>query len=75
MQNKDDQERGPQLWRVPSPGDDRENKDKAGGPPQPEYTRQQRRWAALGALKAALLIGAAYLVGLGIIIGLMVLFW
>ncbi len=58
------------LWRIPEPDED---KDEQYSPP--EFTRQQRRWAALGALKGALLIGACYLVGLGIIIGLMVLFW
>lgn len=40
-----------------------------------ELDRKQRFWAALGALKAGLLIGAAYIVGLGLIVLLMVLFW
>ena len=60
----------PELWRIPDPNDDEDEET-----PQPQYTRQQRRWAALGALKGALLIGGAYLLGLGIIIGLMFLFW
>lgn len=67
MLNRNDDE----LWRV-SQDDDCSSKDQK---PQAEYTPSQRWWAALGALKGALLIGAAYMVGLGIIIGLMFLFW
>ena len=63
-----------ELWRVSSLGPEEAEQERQTRR-EPEYTPQQRRWAALGALKAALLIGAAYLVGLGIIIGLMVLFW
>lgn len=59
------------LWRVPEEEEEQEQERR----PETEYTPQQRRWAALGALKAALLIGAAYLAGLGIIIGLMMLLW
>lgn len=61
------------LWRVPEPEQDEEEQERMH--PQQEFTPRQRRWAALGALKAALLIGAAYLAGLGIIIGLMILLW
>lgn len=61
------------LWRVPEPEQDEEEQERMH--PQQEFTSWQRRWAALGALKAALLIGAAYLAGLGIIIGLMILLW
>lgn len=67
MLNKDDRD----LWRVTESEDDKESEQR----PKPEFNRQQRRWAALGALRGALLIGAVYLLGLGIIIGLMVLFW
>ena len=39
------------------------------------WTREERRWYILGALKAAILIFLAFAVGLGLIILLMVLFW
>lgn len=39
------------------------------------FTRRERRWYALGALRAALLIGLAFIVGLGLTILLMVLLW
>lgn len=58
---------------------------KRGGEPQaetpedkeqdPPYTPRERRMYALGALKAALLIGFAYLAGLAAVIGLMILVW
>jgi len=41
----------------------------------PPFTPKERRMYALGALKAALLIGLAYLVGLGAVIGLLLLIW
>lgn len=55
-------------------------------PEQPEKPRRpweepdtldakQRVWAALGALKAGLMIGGVYIVGLGLIVLLMVLLW
>ena len=37
-----------------------------------QFSKSERRMAILGALKAALLIGAAYIVGLGLLIWLMV---
>ena len=37
-----------------------------------QFSRSERRMAILGALKAALLIGAAYIAGLGLLIWLMV---
>ena len=40
-----------------------------------ELTRQEKRWAALGAMKAVLLIAGAYLLGLGILLGLLFLIW
>ena len=40
-----------------------------------ELTRKEKRWAALGAMKAVLLIAAAYLLGLGILLGLLFLIW
>lgn len=41
----------------------------------PPFTPKERRMYALGALKAALLIGLAYLVGLAAVIGLLLLVW
>lgn len=40
-----------------------------------QFTKQEQRWAALGALKAALLIGMAFIVGLGLAILAMLLIW
>ena len=48
---------------------------RSGSPEQPELNREERSAAVWGAMKAALLVGAAYIVGLGAVIGLMVLFW
>lgn len=39
------------------------------------FSRKEQWMYALGALKAALLIGLAYLGGLGILIALLLLFW
>ncbi len=38
-------------------------------------SKEERRWAIFGALKASLLIGLAYVVGLGIVILLLVLYF
>ena len=40
-----------------------------------ELTRKEKRWAALGAMKAVLLIAGAYLLGLGILLGSLFLIW
>ena len=40
-----------------------------------ELTSKEKRWAALGAMKAVLLIAGAYLLGLGILLGLLFLIW
>lgn len=40
-----------------------------------QLDREQRFWAIMGALKAALLIGLAYVVGLGLVIWLLFHFW
>lgn len=42
---------------------------------QPEFTKEERRWAILGALKSTLLIGGAYLIGMAVVILLMLKFW
>lgn len=43
--------------------------------PKETYTKEQRRWAIFGALKASLLIGLAYVVGFGLLILFMVLWF
>ena len=40
-----------------------------------DLTPKEKRWAALGAMKAVLLIAGAYLLGLGILLGLLFLLW
>ena len=40
-----------------------------------ELTRKEKGWAALGAMKAVLLIAGAYLLGLGILLGILFLIW
>lgn len=42
---------------------------------QEEITSEQRRWYILGAMKAALMIGAVYAVGFGIAIFILLLIW
>lgn len=39
------------------------------------FSKQESRWYALGALRAALLIGLTFIVGLGLTILLMILLW
>lgn len=41
--------------------------------PQIELTKEERRWYALGAMKAALLIALAFIIGLGIVVLLFIL--
>ena len=43
--------------------------------PELQLTRREKRWVALGALKAALMIGSVYLVGGAVLIALMLLIW
>ncbi len=40
-----------------------------------EYTPSERRWAVLGALRAALLIALVYLAGLALVIALLIRLW
>ena len=40
-----------------------------------QFSKQERRWYAFGALKAALLIAMAFIVGLGLAILIMILLW
>ncbi len=43
--------------------------------PELKLTKQESRWAALGALKAALLIGSVYLIGGALLIWAMLALW
>ena len=43
--------------------------------PEFELTKQERRWAALGAMKAAFLIGMLYVLGGALLIWLMLTLW
>ena len=40
-----------------------------------DLTPKEKRWAALGAMKAVLLIAGAYLLGLGVLLGILFLIW
>ena len=41
----------------------------------PDWTAKEKFWAVLGAMKATLLIAAAYLVGLALLLVLLFLLW
>ena len=47
--------------------------DREPSPEPLDLSREEQRWAVLGAMKAALLIALAFIVGLGIVILLFVL--
>ena len=47
--------------------------DRQRSPEPLDLSREEQRWAVLGAMKAALLIALAFIVGLGIVILLFVL--
>ena len=49
--------------------------EKAQSPQEPLLQGDERRWAILGAVKAALMIGFVFAAGLGLVILLMVLIW
>ena len=63
-----------QLDRDNAPQDKPETSRRPWEQPD-ELDGKPRLWAALGALKAGLMIGAVYIVGLGLIVLLMVLLW
>ncbi len=43
--------------------------------PELEFSRQERRWIALSAMRTALGIGLIYIIGAGILIWLMLKIW
>ena len=45
------------------------------GGEQPALTKQERRWAAVGAVRAVLVIAGVYLLGLGALLGILFLLW
>ena len=53
-------------------GNRSETNDRPWEAQKDQFSKSERRMAILGALKAAMLIGAAYIVGLGLLIWLMV---
>ena len=59
---------------VPETEYDRSQKDRP-WEQSDQFSKQERRWYALGALKAALLIAMAFIVGLGLAILIMILIW
>ena len=42
---------------------------------QPALTKQERHWAAVGAVRAVLVIAGVYLLGLGALLGILFLLW
>ena len=40
-----------------------------------DLTPKEKRWAALGAMKAVLVIAGVYLLGLGVLLGILFLIW
>ena len=53
----------------------RRHEDTPSGGEGLDLTPKEKRWAALGAMKAVLVIAGAYLLGLGILLGLLFLLW
>lgn len=60
---------------IHDPGENIEEPDKYRFGYETEFSRKEKWWVILGALKGALLIAAAYLGGIALIIWLMVTFW
>ena len=58
--------------RRPPRAADMPDRERSAEPPL-DLSREEQRWAILGAMKAALLIALAFIVGLGIVILLFVL--
>lgn len=49
--------------------------DSQTGGKESSYTKRERWWVAMGALRAALLIGLVFAVGLGLVIVFLVFIW
>ena len=57
-----------------SGGERQELRQHSGGE-QPALTKQERHWAAVGAVRAVLVIAGVYLLGLGALLGILFLLW
>ena len=57
-----------------SDGERHELRQHSGGE-QPALTKQERHWAAVGAVRAVLVIAGVYLLGLGALLGILFLLW
>ena len=57
-----------------SGGERQELRQQSGGE-QPALTKQERHWAAVGAVRAVLVIAGVYLLGLGALLGILFLLW
>ena len=57
-----------------SDGERQELRQHSGGE-QPALTKQERHWAAVGAVRAVLVIAGVYLLGLGALLGILFLLW
>lgn len=57
-----------------SDGERQELRQQSGGE-QPALTKQERHWAAVGAVRAVLVIAGVYLLGLGALLGILFLLW
>ena len=63
-----------QELRQHSGGERHELRQHSGGE-QPALTKQERHWAAVGAVRAVLVIAGVYLLGLGALLGILFLLW
>ena len=63
------------LFTFRIPGAEKKKEREEGKTPPPSLTREERRWYILGALKSALMIGAAFIFGIGLFILILCLIW
>ena len=56
-------------------GGERQEPLQQSGGEQPALTKQERHWAAVGAVRAVLVIAGVYLLGLGALLGILFLLW
>ena len=64
----------PQPTLLPRRSKRQELRQQSGGE-QPALTKQERRRAAVGAVRAVLVIAGVYLLGLGALLGILFLLW
>lgn len=68
-------ERPSLFGHIPGIDDDRRPAPRRPSDVQEDLTPEERKWAVLGALKAALSIGMVYLVGFLLLVGVLLLVW